>query len=505
MIKTMLTKYGTRLYAAIAVIAIVFVFMIAGFIGTLAADSRDSKYQLSPLSYDIQARWEQETNTLQATAEVTFTNSYPDALSELVFHWHGDSTSNVATQTQQARSVNEQWAKSLGADHPMPESDWLGGIKTKSVTTKNGDALVFEHQAQALTIKLPKPLNTGDSITIKINYGVEYPYGANLLMRSESITGGTWWTPQLAVYDPLYHAWNRTPYDANYRSDFYSMADYNVKLELPAEWNVITNGDHTHTSIKEDKQIVSTVAHGVREMVWYGGDLEEVGSIKLDSGLIIRLYRQDSSAVRHDGLQPLSTEAGQQLLSQAAAAAEWMTEKIGRLPYPEIKLVEAPYTGITQSMDGIMMFSRKQDGTIDESSIYRMLASQWVQHAVGSNPQTDGFLSTGLSEYMASRYTEEVLQKPWSSPDMKQMVPQTLPAAAPAQKLGPEAELHYRLYGSSALHQWTSQFGTEAFDQALQQFYDRYKGKMASTKGFINIVQQTCGEDAAQALSKLLF
>ena len=286
---------------------------------------------------------------------------------------------------------------------------------------------------------------------------------------------------------------------------FYNAADYLVKLELPASWKVITNGDYEKQTVHEDKQIITSYAHGVREMVWYGGDLDEESSVKLDNGLIVSLYRLDANAVRYDGLSTMTDTDRAYLLNQAATAVQWMTDKIGRLPYPEIKLVEAPYTGISNSMDGVILFSRNADGTIDERSIYRSIAKQWMQHAVGSNPQQDGFLSDGLSEYLAKRYQEEVLQIPWTSPELAMMVPQRLPAATNALKLKAEAELHYRLFGSYAVRSWATQYGTEAIDQVFKEFYNTYKGKMASTKGFINIVRQLYGEEASKNLNKLLY
>lgn len=496
-----------RLYAVIALFMAVFSLMVVGFIGTLAADSNNSSYRMSPLSYDIQAIWDEHTHTLQASAEVTIKNAYPDTLSELVFHWHADSTSTLDTQTLQAKKVGEKWRQSLltaGRLEQLADSDWLGGVTTNYVTTEKGDKLEYNHQGQALTVQLPKPLKPGDSTTLRVRYDVKYPYGANPIMRSESLTGGTWWTPQLAVYDPKYGGWNRIPYDANYRSEFYSMADYHVKLELPASWNVITNGDTKIATTNKGTQVVTATSHSLRELVWYGGDIEQIATSVMDDGLVIKLHRLQSTAARADGLAPLSQAESDLLLQRITAAANWMSSHIGRLPYAELQWIESPYTGMSHSADGMILFSRNADGTIDESSIYRNLAKQWMQHAISSNPQQDGFIATGLSEFIAAYYQETVVQKPWSTSDIMYLLPQRLPAAAPSLKLGAEADHHYRLFGVHALRKWTTDFGYAAFDQAIKQFYDTYKGKMASTNGFINIVEQVNGEAAGESLRRLL-
>lgn len=495
---------GKRHYIIMSII-IMLLLMLIGFIGTLAADSKDSAFRNSPLRYEIEGQWDETTHTLKATAEVTFKNAYHDSLSELVFHWHADSTSTSSSQLLQAQKINEAWEKELSADADISDSDWLGGITTKAVTTKKGDKLDFEHRTQSLTVQLSKALNPGESVTLRIRYDVEFPYGANPIMYSESLTGGTWWTPQLAVYDSVYGGWNRVAFDPNYRSDFYSMANYHVKLELPDTWNVITNADTSYGTTENGTQIVKMNSHGARQLVWYGGDLEEVSSMKLEDGLELSLYRLNGTSERADGLGTLSSEEGKQLLNKLAAAAEWMTAKFGRLPYADLKWVEAPYTGMSFSADGIQLFSRQSDGTIDESELYRELAKQWVQHAIGSNPQTDGFISSGLSEYIAVRYQEEMLNKSWSSLNVMPIVPQRLPTAASALRLGAEADYHYRHFGTQALRQWTNQYGTEAIDQALKTFYETYKGKMASTNGFINIVKQVSGDEAGDALQKLLY
>lgn len=495
---------GKRHYIIISMIATL-LLMLIGFIGTLAAESKDNAFRNSPLRYDIEGQWDEQSHTLKATAEVTFNNVHLDSFNELVFHWHADSTSTRPSQLIQAQKINASWEQKLPADADVSDADWLGGITTKYVTTKKGENLNFEHRTQSLTVQLNKTLEPGESVTLLIRYDVEYPYGANPIMYSNSLTGGTWWTPQLAVYDSVLGGWNRVTMDPNYRSDFYIMANYRIKLELPDTWNVITNADTSYGTTENGTQIVKMNAHGARQVVWYGGDLEEVNTIKLADGLDLSLYRLNGAAARADGLGTLSSEEGVQLLNKLAAAAAWMTDKFGRLPYADLKWIEAPYTGMSFSADGIQLFSRNSDGTIDESQLYRDLAKQWVQHAIGSNPQTDGFISSGLSEYIAVRYQEEVLNQDWSSQSVMPIVPQRLPTAASALRLGAEADYHYRHFGTQALRQWTNEYGTEAMDQSLKTFYDTYKGKMASTNGFINIVKQISGDDAGQALHQLLY
>lgn len=104
----------------------------------------------------------------------------------------------------------------------------------------------FDNTNQALKVALGQALQPGQSITLELEFDVKIPYGSQRLSHYKNIINGAHWFPVLSVYNPADHTWDKTPYSTTFESDYYDSADYQVTMNVPADYQVsMRNTDRT--------------------------------------------------------------------------------------------------------------------------------------------------------------------------------------------------------------------------------------------------------------------
>ncbi|WP_019423072.1 hypothetical protein [Paenibacillus sp. OSY-SE] len=466
------------------------------------AQSSHPMISSSPIQYAIEATWNEQTHTIHASANVTFRNAHDRSLQELVFHWFADSYRKPELQPIQYQQRNEQLLLERQHNAIGDNDVFFGGVTMKKVTTGEGKRLDYTHANQALTVKLGKALAPGATTSIRIEYEVLVPYGAQRLSYTEQYAGGTYWTPQLAVYDPIRQAWNRVPNYPGYKSDFFYAADYDVQLNVPAAWTLITNGTQVGRTVEQNRQIVHTQAYSIRQFVFYASPDYQETKHALTGGGTLSLYtfKQRQSSVGEQ----------EKWLSTVEDAISFYNVKLGKLPVKHWKMVEAPYPEMNEGLDGIILFGKLGDSQTDSDATdalvtddtLRSIAKQWFSSSIGNNAVTDAFLEEGLSEFAVQYFRHESQGAPW-----KQVSPTDLPAQPVTTSsiyLDEGALELYRVKGAAVMTEWVRQTGTEALDTVWQLYFTRYEGKMASVGGYVNVIGHALGQMEKAAMQQLL-
>lgn len=473
----------------------IFITLLALLAVLTGCTGKDSSAQAlqgsSPIQYQVTAVWDDATHSLKATTVLHFRNEFNQALKELVFHWYADSYRIPDTQPVHERKLNQRLASEGLLGTTLSDlSASGGGVTTTAVTLENGQPLEYEHVNQSLTVQLKQPLAPNGSVSLRIRYEIQFPYGAWRLAYNEQFAGGTYWTPQLAVYNPLRHAWNRVPNYPGYPSDYFYAADYDVHLQLPASWLVVTTGQQLDHRVQDGVQSTHIRANGIRQLAFYASPDYTETKRPLPDGKSLAVYTLD------DGEQP-----SDQWLDAAADAIAFFSDAIGELPGKHWTFAEAPYAGMNDSLDGIILFGREEklNGPLSPDML-RLIAKQWFGSAIGINSRTDGFLDEGMSEFAGRFYRHQRLQEPWPSASTTDYRGLALPAA----QLGEDAATIYRERGAELLAAWTQVVGSDAVPVVWKSYYNRYRGQFATIDSFLNVAEDALGQEAHDRLRQLL-
>ena len=200
-----------------------------------------AEYWQNAADYKIDARLDEKTARVTATAAITYTNNSPDALP---FVWlqvdqnlyREDSRGAAITPIGGGRFGNNSRGF-RGGDSLQTVTIELHGKKTKA------NYRVTDTRMQ---IMLPEPLKPGgDKLKIDIAYGFSIPeYGSDRLGRLQTKNGEIFevaqWYPRMAVYDDV-EGWNTLPY---LTAEFYlEYGNFDYTVNVPANYLVGGSGE----------------------------------------------------------------------------------------------------------------------------------------------------------------------------------------------------------------------------------------------------------------------
>lgn len=204
--------------------------------------------------------------------------------------------------------------------------------------------------------------------------------------------------------------------------------------------------------------------------------------------------------------------AAQAALRTAAASLEIYESLFGAYPYESLAIVECIFPDGMES-DGIffldMGYFRRYDGT--PRNLLTMLTAHEVAHnwffgAVGNDAGNEPWLDEALATYAELLYYEQ--QHPldidwWWEFRIQQWEPGGAVDSTAYELPGfrPYVNAVY-LRGALFLHAVREQVGDPAFFTFLKDYYEAYRGGIASGDDFLALLQQSSGQDMSTLISE---
>ena len=303
--------------------------------------------QNTPLServvaYQIEGDYNAKTHTLDATEVLTYTNRTGTTLDKFPFHLYLNAFQPKSTfMTEAERSGDRdvekgsEWDDKHFGSNEVKSLEIVGeGDVTKQmkfISPDDGnpnDRTVFE-------IALPRPLPPGQSVQFRIHFVAKFPeVVARTGYKRDFLMAGQWF-PKVGVW--WNGAWNCHQFHA--MTEFFAdFGTFDVKLTLPARWNVGSSGVQTGANDNGNgTQTVSFHAEDIHDFAWTADPNTKVveDSIQLAAAPVkIRMLMQPG----HMASAPRYMDA---LKGTMRKFDEW----IGPYPYPQITVVDPPHGG----------------------------------------------------------------------------------------------------------------------------------------------------------------
>lgn len=433
--------------------------------------------------YAIDAEYQSETKTIQATQRITFRNEFEATLDQIYFHIYP----NVFKEKDLAPFENSE----LSFAYPNGFSPGWIEIKGMKEQSRNIDYRVIGDTNTILRATLARPLAPGEETVIEIKFDVQLPNAVGRMGYGDDTVNINNWYPILAVYNEL--GWHLDPYYP-IGDPFYSeVAAYEVKLSIPDDYIVAATGELVKEQQQRGKKIYHLRAENVRDF-----------SIVISRNFLVASGQVDGIEVNSYTLDEYKSKAALQF---SIDSIEIFNRLFGKYPYQKLSVVASDFHLGGMEYPNLVMISKdlyqmKEDFPL-EYVIAHEIAHQWWYGIVGNNQVKEPWLDEALTEYSTLMYFEEKYGEHIKEQIMEKMMKaqyEGFIALEPDKGEGilrslkefdSSHEYSSIVYSKGALfvEALRSEMGDEAFLKSLREYYSAYQFKNATTKDFFEICQ----------------
>jgi len=480
-------------------------------------------YWVNRASYDLSATVDPEARRVEATGTVLYRNQSPDTLRKLVLHLYQNLYKPDAKRDDSLSP--EETTDGLELNTLVVAGDTIRGADTSYRHQINGTNLIID---------LAEGLAPGDSVNLVAGWAFTISSGGSIRMG----TYGThayfvaYWYPQVAVYDDVF-GWDTVQHTG--LQEFYQdQADFTLTLTLPdsllawstgvwqnpediltptylARYQEALQSDSVVRIVsEEDYRGDSTMIQPGEMKTWryVASDVPDVAFALSD------YYYWDATSVVIDSparrvlaqacYQPESRDF-YQVAAFARDIIDFMSGTLPGVPYPYP--VMTVFNGSTEGFGGGMEFPMiVNDGSsYSFSSAFRLthheLAHTYFPFLMGINEHRYAFMDEGWASFLPNDLM--ALRGYSSSPMYWNVASYTGFAGSDAERplMTNARELEGQAYyvnayykPATAYHVLRGIMGEEAFNQALQLYIERWRGKHPLPYDFFYTFDQVAGE-----------
>ncbi len=202
----------------------------------LSATALKAQYWQQKVDYKINATLNDTLHSLSAFQEMTYTNHSPNSLNEIYILLYANAFSTKKSQfaDQQRTTFKKEFIYFKDED--------LGYMDSLDFKIDNKKAnWNYEGETKEIVkITLPKPLLSGESVTISTAFFLKFPKAVSRLGHAGQSYQVTQWFPKAALYN--HKGWHLLHYldKGEFFADF---GDYDVTLTLPQNYVVGATGN----------------------------------------------------------------------------------------------------------------------------------------------------------------------------------------------------------------------------------------------------------------------
>ncbi|MGC2210127.1 MAG: M1 family metallopeptidase [Candidatus Korobacteraceae bacterium] len=472
------------------------------------------------VAYQIEGRYDAKTHTLDATELLTYTNKTGTQLDRFPFHLYLNAFQPKSTFMTEAERNGQRdaekgapWnSKHFGSNTVKSlEIVGAGGTSREDVTQQMkfiapddgnaNDRTVFE-------IALPKPLAPGAQIQFRIHFVAKFPeVVARTGYKGDFLMAGQWF-PKVGVW--WNGAWNCHQFHAN--TEFFAdFGTFDVKLTLPAKWNVGSSGVQTGARDNGDgTQTVSLHAEDIHDFAWTASPVTKV----VEDSIELRGHTVKIRILMQPGHMATAPRYMQALKGTMHRFDEW----IGAYPYPQITVVDPPHGGeAAGGMEYPTLITADTTWWMPkwllepEAVVEHEFGHQYWYGMVATNEFEDAWMDEGINQYMEAKVMDSMYGQDTSSVrsrlatlgergvDLMSYAPMADrdPLSRPAWGFENSGSYGAISYSKTALMMLTleSLIGEKTVMHGLREYFERYRFKHPTPEQFTAAMNEAVGQD----------
>ncbi|MCF6465756.1 M1 family metallopeptidase [Clostridium sp. Cult2] len=454
--------------------------------------------------YDMTISLNTKEHILEGVQNVTFVNHYNNDLDEIVFHLYPNSFKSYETMP----AIGDMYYL-MDQEQPEMREEEKGYINIHKVHI-NRKEVEFKEDEQILKIPLEEPLKKGEKISIRIKFTLKVPEGYQRLHQMEGTYSLTNWYPILSIYDEKVNKWDENPYHPIGESNYSDVSDYNVKLTIPKEMVVAPTGTIVKEKVFGENKTLTIQGEKVRDFVILMSPNYKVKTKEVDGIKISNYYMKDKD-------YPVDKTA-EIVLDEVAKAVKLLNNTIGKYPYDELRIAETYLSGGAMEYPQVIQMGGYHDLSnlnIEENAPFIIEAvvhetiHQWWYVGVGNDEFNEPFLDESLTVFTTAYYFEKEYDKYHRNGVIYSIRTRVYPStilslSSSVDKFNDWGDYSQTIYtrGPAFFEDLRQRVGEEKFIEILQEYYDRYLFKNATTEDLLDVIEEIAGKEIRKIMDK---
>lgn len=385
--------------------------------------------------------------------------------------------------------------KAFNKDEPLPvlpefvKRTYPKGIVYGDFILNNveveGQHIEYHTDGIILEIRLEKEWEPNQEIGVLLKWQGEIPEINHRIGRH----GGSYWfgniLPTLAVYD---NDWHTNQYEKIGDPFYTEVSDYNVRIQTPANYEVIATGNQSD-QIDDKLKNTTILAEKVRDFAFAITSQHKKKSVRTSQGIDINFY-----------YHALSESQVNEGLRYASEMVDYMEQRVGKYPYQKLDLFENDMFISGMEYPGIVFLGISK---FNYSSVVHEVAHQWFYNVIGNNPLMEPWLDEAFATYFTDEYIRgDQLEKHYLS------------------QISQYANDKFMIQKVYSYDNWSSYFsgiyrkgsifvfeirkllGEDGFNQFIKNYYDTFQYKIVTKELFEQFVQSYTEENVSSVINE---
>ncbi len=393
------------LTTSLRIAALLFCFTASPLLAQTSPILPSQKLPLSDrvIAYQIDANYHAKTHSLDGQETLTWTNYTGQPQDRFPFHLYLNGFQLKSTFIREAsergnRDVERgsRWEDKKYGEDVIRSFEVLGmGDLTSQLRFIHPDDDNVDDKT-VVEVHLPRAVPPNQSITFKISFHDQFPeVVARTGYKRDYILAGQWF-PKIGVW--WKNAWNCHQFHAS--TEFFAdFGTYDVKLTLPANFNVGATGVQTSESSNNDgTKTLTFKAEDVHDFAWTADPATKIVEdfVQISSGNVkIRLL-----------MQPGHGASAPRYMQVLKGTMHKFDEWYGPYPYAQITVVDPPHGGGASGGMEYPMFITADtawwifDGLkLPEVVVEHEFGHQYWYGMVATNEFEEAWLDEGINQY----------------------------------------------------------------------------------------------------------
>ena len=357
----------------------------------------------------------------KGTQQLIYTNNSPDKLTRVFYHLYFNAFQPNSQMDVRSRNIQDPDRRVRDRISKLKPEE-IGFIKVNSLT-QDGKNVTFQVVGTILEVTLDKPINPGESSTLKMIYNAQVPKQIRRTGQTNKegvALSMAQWYPKMAEYD--FEGWHTPPYIAR---EFHGVwGDFDVTIHIDKNYTIGGTGylqnpqEIGHGYEDKSKKLKKSKgeklswhfkAPNVHDFMWAADPDYNHDILKTANGIDLHFFYKKN-------LDKKYLKNWRDLQPKTAKLMSFFSKNVGQYPYKQYSVIQGGDGGMEYAMSTLITGKRSFNSLFGVTS--HEMAHTWFQFLLASNESKHPWMDEGFTSYISNIASNKILDKQLENPHL---------------------------------------------------------------------------------------